>query len=1398
MEEENLGMKIEVKEENHEIKIEVKEENHEMNIDVKEENHEVNIEVKEENHEVNIEVKEENHEVKEEDHEIKAEVKQEEYQDLEPHHHSLDTTNETKPGPSFGSSDLQRLNYKIGVRKIKSKTKGSLSGTPDEPHNTMARQRNTAAEKTSRKIEIGWLHLGSSGYSQVRTNSGGGTRKATLAKTTTVAQIVELGKELFFPGGLSTKGPAEDFTFDICDFKMNKIPFDNTVGQMYKQTTLKLLRFYICTKEGASTDHSSEENDPPEDGSQSVVTDLQDRSCSSDSDGSAQETESRKSIPDSVWMSRLRSFAATGSWPAEQGNRPAPRQEKWYQLYHMIEKCPVMQPGHKSLFGGVRRCFCGFHTQKQPSPTRPEAAAAALGEVHEGHKQQPPPNSSMPPSLCTEDAPPEDERWITQALFKIGSQDDLQLWYYPPQPGPLYHQPPSPERFSALPLFLWMPYRLWEVKLVCPSPACGGHQLTGAGLHRRARRVLDVDRIYIMVTERLTCTRCKASQLSWSQAVLQQLDVAHRSEFRVIMTQKYACDVRVVRLLRGRGFSPTQVLQQLRENHSEERLLRVSRYTTECLGFLQRQALLPVTFPEPPEPEVVPSCQWLLSVYSQDILTRLDDIKAHITSTYGTILKMESTKKVPKKLAGTAEGSGLWLSSVGNEHGQILISVLTAQEGAALDRMARGLVQRYQQAGVDPPVVLYVDSGCCAGAAETTRFSGWPQLVVRLDVWHFMQRLALGCTSDAHQLYPLYMSRMSACIFEWDAADLALLREAKAQQLVAQGLPSTDVDRHLTREELALHCRRRTRGVDATFRLLEELIAALMGPQGNDSLGVPLFDQERMQHIWRVQRKHVKCIQDPAGVALYTKTGELTKGGVRLPVFRCARGSTSLESFHLHLNRFIPGTSANSLNFQAYLLEGLHRWNQDRRAGLATKKSSLCHYSGDLLHSVNQNYQKLFGRKLVPEFCPPARYTGELIGLQYLFQQTGQPLLDMNPDSEETARLVEEHDVGVSEEDEGFSELTADPTVMDLKVSPTRLPSSKSEAGDSSDETMAVDDQKVPGHQHIDRLADYLVGLRLQTSLRLTDLQADRITELWQRLDDGDKQRVVKAERHQERLLTGRLRSPKKRSKTPEVESPTRCVLAAGSAPAQRPDCCRLVEAIFIRLCGLHPAPKRKGKGAESRWSLILRDYHKIRELVVGNARVMQGTDIQLVEVTQNSLVQWNHSRQQEQERSGLLQGTAVPPRSGVSKEPLKNAVPAQDQHRYQLPERAPRQERPRQASLPEGAAKRPLYVPPVVLQTPAGQAPSAAGIPQQAFTQAVTPVVLYQVVMPAEVQRTYEQPRKKRPYKRTVQANTCKKCGLFRTVRTGHSHYRGKVYCPQTEVLTKQQWLEEMRKEAR
>ena len=127
--------------------------------------------------------------------------------------------------------------------------------------------------------------------------------------------------------------------------------------------------------------------------------------------------------------------------------------------------------------------------------------------------------------------------------------------------------------------------------------------------------------------------------------------------------------------------------------------------------------------------------------------------------------------------------------------------------------------------------------------------------------------------------------------------------------------------------------------------MIEALLLA-MSP-ATDSLGVHLFIDE-MQEIWGEQKRHVACLQDPPGVTLYTVTGSVTKGGVTLPTYRCARGTTSLESFHLHLARliiclwnkpryiipcdysFIPGSSASDLHYQAYLLEGITRWNQAR------------------------------------------------------------------------------------------------------------------------------------------------------------------------------------------------------------------------------------------------------------------------------------------------------------------------------------------------------------------------------------------------------------------------------------------------------------------------------------
>lgn len=130
---------------------------------------------------------------------------------------------------------------------------------------------------------------------------------------------------------------------------------------------------------------------------------------------------------------------------------------------------------------------------------------------------------------------------------------------------------------------------------------------------------------------------------------------------------RYACDLRVIRLLRERGLgnSPTRLVKQLRENHSEEWLQRLARYSTQCVDFVKLPGVLPIKFQEPPKPTVVPSWKWLLTVYSQDILTRLDEIHARITSTYGTVLKMDSTKKV--------SGRFVFMYDVISQHDDVLL-----------------------------------------------------------------------------------------------------------------------------------------------------------------------------------------------------------------------------------------------------------------------------------------------------------------------------------------------------------------------------------------------------------------------------------------------------------------------------------------------------------------------------------------------------------------------------------------------------------------------------------------------------------------------------------------------------------------------------------------------------
>ena len=335
------------------------------------------------------------------------------------------------------------------------------------------------------------------------------------------------------------------------------------------------------------------------------------------------------------------------------------------------------------------------------------------------------------------------------------------------------------------------------------------------------------------------------------------------------------------------------------------------------------------------------------------------------------------------------------------------------------------------------------------------------------------------------------------------------------------------------------------------------------------------------------------------------------------------------------------------------------------------------------------------------------------------------------------------------------------------------------------------------------------------------------IIALWQNLLDYDKQKLVFAARCQSSLHTGRFRSPKKKQEfTPGVESPKRHALTTTAPLAQWPDCSRLIEAIFTRLCEIHRSPKKKGTATVSRWDLILEDYRRIRRRILANGTIMAQTSLQLVDVSQTTLVQWHNKKVKRDENAVVMQGLSLPSRLSMAFDPLLPAIvrppsaPPQPGplHQYHLPTSTVGQAKRKRTILPAAATTlaavrlspqqqqqhpRQLFPAPpsgpqlLVMQQPFPAPPSGPQVlvrlaPPQLPMLVTAPQVLSVNLYSAPPAPPAPVPRK---VTRTVLHNTCKKCGQFRTAETGHSQYKGVVYCPSVETVPKEQWLKNMKK---
>ncbi|XP_041834214.1 uncharacterized protein LOC121635197 [Melanotaenia boesemani] len=134
---------------------------------------------------------------------------------------------------------FEKLREKLKLRKETHREEEE----PDTSHKAKSR-----AKRSTRNVEIGWIHTDNEVTKQVRAKQGGGTRKVTMKIQAGYDEILKQGKDLFFPEGTSSKGNESDFEFDVWDFKQNPLPKEVLIESIYSTVKLPILRFYLATK----------------------------------------------------------------------------------------------------------------------------------------------------------------------------------------------------------------------------------------------------------------------------------------------------------------------------------------------------------------------------------------------------------------------------------------------------------------------------------------------------------------------------------------------------------------------------------------------------------------------------------------------------------------------------------------------------------------------------------------------------------------------------------------------------------------------------------------------------------------------------------------------------------------------------------------------------------------------------------------------------------------------------------------------------------------------------------------------------------------------------------------------------------------------------------------------
>ena len=491
------------------------------------------------------------------------------------------------------------------------------------------------------------------------------------------------------------------------------------------------------------------------------------------------------------------------------------------------------------------------------------------------------------------------------------------------------------------------------------------------------------------------------------------------------------------------------------------------------------------------------------------------------------LLNVQCFPQICKKLSGPGKGTAEWCTNVGNELNQVLISVLTCEESVKmLKPMADGLISRFKRAEEDPPQLMYVDRGCCSNKCSTSieaLFQEWVEagMVVRLDIFHWMNRFEAAIRTTSHPKYGLFKNAMAGAIFAYNKNDVdKIIKSFRAgNPKKFENVDDIDILKfHVKKSQLKNYARRTTLGVQETFIRVQKLIDYLKGPAGRDDDNIPLFKSDAaIDKVWASQQRHLECIQDPPGMSMYSIVKNVNLNGVILPKYKTFRGSNSLEGFHLFLPKMIPGPHCGAEAYQVHLLSGIARWNSDREAQsvFGQKGRKYRHYNTQLVNRLNERHLRLYGEVRESNFCAPIPLGDELIGLEYLFSQSSD---DFNQEDyyhqirekiqtdDEPSDVIKDSetdnngDNDDNEEDDGY--LSDVPNISYIRLTedddePSLDPSIEDVCGKNH----------LPGFNHVEELARILVDVALIDKKRMILSQTERndIIRAWNKLESHDK-----------------------------------------------------------------------------------------------------------------------------------------------------------------------------------------------------------------------------------------------------------------------------------------------------